>query len=202
MSVSGQQALHSIATFRSITATQRPFDKQKPAAMWARAACDGGGDDAVCQRDVRNAGMGLLWVQGNADGAYFGTTFPHLLLMTYPSLRPPPASDSYVPRVFGFKLHPSALGREPVDAAGPSDGGIAGPSAAAAQGNNNAPRGAAGASTSAPAGGVAATGDRRGKRREDQQQHAAGGGSVSRTIASMDGDGLDGRQEMDIMRPR
>lgn len=28
--------------------------------------------------------------QGSVDGAYFGTTFPHLFLMTYPSLRPPP----------------------------------------------------------------------------------------------------------------
>ena len=138
--------------------------------------------------------------QGNADGAYFGTTFPHLLLMTYPSLRPPPAADSYVPRVFGFKLHPSALGREPAGAAGASSSGAAaGPSAAAAPANN-AQRGA-GASTSAPPGG--AGGDRRGKRREDErQQQAAGGSNATRTMASMDGDSLDGRQEMDIMRPR
>ena len=27
--------------------------------------------------------------QDNIDGAFFGTTFPHLLLMTYPSLAPP-----------------------------------------------------------------------------------------------------------------
>ncbi|XP_010529991.1 PREDICTED: casein kinase II subunit beta-1-like [Tarenaya hassleriana] len=42
---------------------------------------------------------------GNIDGAYFGTTFPHLFLMTYGHLKPPKASQSYVPRVFGFKLH-------------------------------------------------------------------------------------------------
>mmetsp|Transcript_6305 Transcript_6305/g.16232 ORF Transcript_6305/g.16232 Transcript_6305/m.16232 type:complete len:310 (-) Transcript_6305:142-1071(-) len=41
----------------------------------------------------------------NIDGAYFGTTFPHLLLMTYPVLRPPKPSVQYTPRVFGFKLH-------------------------------------------------------------------------------------------------
>lgn len=41
----------------------------------------------------------------NIDGAYFGTTFPHLLLMTYPVLRPPQPGVQYVPRVFGFKLH-------------------------------------------------------------------------------------------------
>eukprot|EP00257_Ricinus_communis_P015730 XP_015573699.1 casein kinase II subunit beta-1 isoform X8 [Ricinus communis] len=39
------------------------------------------------------------------DGAYFGTTFPHLFLMTYGHLKPQKPSQSYVPRVFGFKLH-------------------------------------------------------------------------------------------------
>ncbi|XP_074272846.1 casein kinase II subunit beta-1-like isoform X3 [Silene latifolia] len=43
--------------------------------------------------------------QGNADGAYFGTTFPHLFLMTYGNLKPPQPTRSYVPRVFGFKIH-------------------------------------------------------------------------------------------------
>ncbi|GMJ15083.1 casein kinase II beta chain 2 [Hibiscus trionum] len=43
--------------------------------------------------------------QGNIDGAYFGTTFPHLFLMTYAQLKPQKATQSYVPRVFGFKLH-------------------------------------------------------------------------------------------------
>uniref|UniRef100_A0A7N0V5B8 Casein kinase II subunit beta n=1 Tax=Kalanchoe fedtschenkoi TaxID=63787 RepID=A0A7N0V5B8_KALFE len=39
------------------------------------------------------------------DGAYFGTTFPHMFLMTYGHLKPPKPTQSYVPRVFGFKLH-------------------------------------------------------------------------------------------------
>ncbi|XP_020535971.1 casein kinase II subunit beta-2 isoform X4 [Jatropha curcas] len=39
------------------------------------------------------------------DGAYFGTTFPHLFLMTHGHLKPQKPSQSYVPRVFGFKLH-------------------------------------------------------------------------------------------------
>ncbi|GKU95658.1 hypothetical protein SLEP1_g8989 [Rubroshorea leprosula] len=43
--------------------------------------------------------------QGNIDGAYFGTTFPHLFLMTYGNLKPQKASQSYIPRVFGFKIH-------------------------------------------------------------------------------------------------
>ncbi|VYS69558.1 unnamed protein product [Arabidopsis thaliana] len=43
--------------------------------------------------------------QGNIDGAYFGTTFPHLFLMTYGHLKPAKATQNYVQRVFGFKLH-------------------------------------------------------------------------------------------------
>ncbi|KAL8500487.1 hypothetical protein ACS0TY_020182 [Phlomoides rotata] len=43
--------------------------------------------------------------QGNIDGAYFGTTFPHLFLMTYGHLKPQKPPQSYVPRVFGFKMH-------------------------------------------------------------------------------------------------
>ncbi|KAL7164968.1 hypothetical protein ACSBR2_040791 [Camellia fascicularis] len=43
--------------------------------------------------------------QNNIDGSYFGTTFPHLFLMTYGHLNPQKASQSYVPRVFGFKIH-------------------------------------------------------------------------------------------------
>ncbi|KAI3444832.1 hypothetical protein Pfo_001497 [Paulownia fortunei] len=43
--------------------------------------------------------------QGNIDGAYFGTTFPHLFLMTYGHLKPQKPTQSYVPRVFGFKMH-------------------------------------------------------------------------------------------------
>ncbi|CAH1416258.1 casein kinase II subunit beta-1 isoform X2 [Lactuca sativa] len=43
--------------------------------------------------------------QGNIDGAYFGTTFPHLFLMSYGHLKPQKAIQSYTPRVFGFKLH-------------------------------------------------------------------------------------------------
>ncbi|PIA31083.1 hypothetical protein AQUCO_05300123v1 [Aquilegia coerulea] len=39
------------------------------------------------------------------DGAYFGTTFPHLFLMSHGHLKPQKPSQSYVPRVFGFKIH-------------------------------------------------------------------------------------------------
>ncbi|KAK1372460.1 Casein kinase II subunit beta [Heracleum sosnowskyi] len=43
--------------------------------------------------------------QDNLDGAYFGTTFTHLFLMTYGHLKPQKRLTSYIPRVFGFKVH-------------------------------------------------------------------------------------------------
>lgn len=44
------------------------------------------------------------------DGASFGTTFPHLFLMTFSNLVPDPlpANSVYIPRVFGFRVHQSA----------------------------------------------------------------------------------------------
>ena len=46
--------------------------------------------------------------QRNIDGAYFGTTFPHLFYMTYSDLRPTSPVATYVPKIFGFKVHPRA----------------------------------------------------------------------------------------------
>ena len=42
------------------------------------------------------------------DGAYFGTTFPHLFFLTFPELKPAKSVETYVPRVFGFKIHHTA----------------------------------------------------------------------------------------------
>lgn len=43
--------------------------------------------------------------QGNTDGAYFGTTFPHLFLMSYKHLQLPELMNKYEPRIFGFRVH-------------------------------------------------------------------------------------------------
>ncbi|MBA0835058.1 hypothetical protein Goarm_007366 [Gossypium armourianum] len=58
--------------------------------------------------------FGMLWLEYviklplfylDIDGAYFGTTFPNLFLMTHGHLKPQKATQSYVPRVFGYKIH-------------------------------------------------------------------------------------------------
>lgn len=45
------------------------------------------------------------------DGAYFGTTFPHLLLMTFPELNNVKSEEKYVPRVFGFRVNKEAYAK-------------------------------------------------------------------------------------------
>ena len=44
----------------------------------------------------------------DADGAYFGTSFPHLLLMTYPDLKPHFPREPFHPRIFGFRIEPNS----------------------------------------------------------------------------------------------
>lgn len=41
----------------------------------------------------------------NIDGAYFGTSFPHLFLASKPDLAPSQTKEQYEPKVFGFRLH-------------------------------------------------------------------------------------------------
>lgn len=45
---------------------------------------------------------------GQIDGAYFGTTFPHVFLMTHAQLVPSPPAQTYVPRIYGYKVHPTS----------------------------------------------------------------------------------------------
>lgn len=45
------------------------------------------------------------------DGAYFGTTFPHLFFLTFPELKMPKSEETYIPRVFGFRVNKNAYTR-------------------------------------------------------------------------------------------
>ena len=51
------------------------------------------------------------------DGAYFGSTFPHLLLMQYPALVPPANGQlpGFCPRIFGYKIHKTAACRRRIE---------------------------------------------------------------------------------------
>ncbi len=48
---------------------------------------------------------------GNVDGAYFGTTFAHMFLQSYPELVPAKSPQKYVPKIFGFKIADRGLKR-------------------------------------------------------------------------------------------
>ena len=56
-----------------------------------------------CCKEVYNPPEEL----GNIDGAFFGTTFPHMFLLQYPEYLSSP-SDSYNPTIFGYRIHPSS----------------------------------------------------------------------------------------------
>lgn len=45
---------------------------------------------------------------GNIDGAFFGTSFPSLFLLRYPNLVPSLPVETFVPRIYGFKVHYSS----------------------------------------------------------------------------------------------
>uniref|UniRef100_A0A0K3C7J8 Casein kinase II subunit beta n=1 Tax=Rhodotorula toruloides TaxID=5286 RepID=A0A0K3C7J8_RHOTO len=45
---------------------------------------------------------------GSIDGAYFGSTFAHMLFMVYPGMIPSKSVERIRPRIFGFQVHEHA----------------------------------------------------------------------------------------------
>ena len=117
--------------------------------------------------------------QANVDGAYYGTTFPHLFLMTHPDLIPNKPTQQYRPRVYGFKIHQTSLYHRNHDATpeeraaaggggGASSsrrgGGSRGGSRGSNQNNADRRRAAAAAAAAAKAGGGAGGGTSGGRK--------------------------------------
>lgn len=46
------------------------------------------------------------------DGAYFGTTFPHMLFAVHSECRPCKPQHAFVPKIYGFKLHHTAYAEQ------------------------------------------------------------------------------------------
>ncbi|ODV89085.1 hypothetical protein CANCADRAFT_3724 [Tortispora caseinolytica NRRL Y-17796] len=44
----------------------------------------------------------------NIDGAFFGTTFPHMFMQFYPHCIPSKSSQRYIPKIFGLHMHDAA----------------------------------------------------------------------------------------------
>lgn len=109
-----------ILTSRGLAAMYEKF-KDTDFGRCPRVLCGGAPALPVGQADVPRTSTVKIFcpkceeiyyprskLQGNIDGAYFGTTFPHLFLLTYHHARPAKAVAKYTPKIFGFKIHPSA----------------------------------------------------------------------------------------------
>lgn len=51
----------------------------------------------------------------DVDGAYFGTSFPHIFLKKYPELIPTEQNCLFVPRIFGYKIYQKSGSKYKVD---------------------------------------------------------------------------------------
>lgn len=49
----------------------------------------------------------MSWCNVDIDGAFFGTTFPHLFLLQFPNYINNKNTTSFAPSIFGFKIHES-----------------------------------------------------------------------------------------------
>lgn len=89
--------------------------------------------------------------RGVIDGAYFGTTFAHLLLMTHPGIVPTPSRESFVPRIFGFRVHRPAAVKDAARANGEEDSAQQGSKRLGAEKKASQPASGPGSSPATPA---------------------------------------------------
>lgn len=87
----------------------------------------------------------------NLDGAYFGTTFCHLFLLTHNELIVPQPTEKYTPRVFGFRINENSQYYKLRDPNQPKRKNGSGSSSNKIASANGAPAGAAGSNGAAKA---------------------------------------------------
>lgn len=138
------------------------------------------------------AGLGIAGVAapGDLDGAYFGPSSSHMVLLMKPHLMPVKPSESYVPRVYGFRIH-NQRGRAPLTV-----GDSRGPYAPAEV--FELPVGAS--PPSAVAAGDGAAGGRPGSPRDTFR--SAGGAAAAPSSASRSSGGKAGGPHAGSKRPR
>ena len=92
-----QDAFETPSTVRS---------RRQRCESWATDSSEDDDDDE--QIDASGRGD-----PGSVDGSYFGRTFPHVLLLSKPSLMRPQSQFTYEPRIYGFRVH-NQRGRVPL----------------------------------------------------------------------------------------
>eukprot|EP01013_Petalomonas_cantuscygni_P025229 TRINITY_DN47118_c0_g1_i1.p1 TRINITY_DN47118_c0_g1~~TRINITY_DN47118_c0_g1_i1.p1 ORF type:complete len:318 (-),score=35.15 TRINITY_DN47118_c0_g1_i1:480-1433(-) len=125
----------------------------------------------------------------NLDGAHWGTTFPHLFLMTYQVSVPRAPSDPYVPRVFGFRIAPPDLIAQVDAKEEAADKGTSGGASASA-----AASGAAAAAAESRVGGDGQSADAPPAQGQEQEAGSGNGAGAAREDAvKPSGSGAGGR---------
>ena len=111
-----------ILTSRGISLMEEKF-KQVHFGRCPRVYCQGQPCLPVGQYDIPREGSVKIYCprcndiyyprssrHRGIDGAYWGTSFPHLFLMTLPDHKPAaPSFPLYTPRIYGFKVHNSVV---------------------------------------------------------------------------------------------
>ncbi len=120
----------------------------------------------------------------NVDGASFGTTFPHLFLMTFSNLVPErlSAESAYIPRVFGFRVHKTSKSRN--DGSTSNSSSV---SAARSSRRSNANANASVAAAAAATTGTTESAAANGQKTEDVDAADAANDDSARTPLGQDG---------------